>query len=265
MGPRAKPSAGSPKAALAIPPAASAPPEKSARRVTVSPSYAPGMPRSAVYFDLGLWGRWEGSEATVTGERRARDSGDAALYRQHRYARHEPECSCGKATLVRQLGAGARPVAREPPDGRGPERLDQLRPALGGRARAQRDEVRQLGHGVEVARLGEPLEAESVEGVAGQQPQVGVHARERARLAVVQQEALVHRLENERVVAVEATGRRVGDGVRPERRVHRAGDLGEGAHATSANASRAASSVRRTCSSPCTSDGNHASYCDGGG
>src|SRR3954451_18633041 len=69
MGPRAKPSAGSPKAALAIPPAARAPPLNSARRVTVSPSYAPGMPRSAVYFDFGLWGRSEGSLAIYRGQK----------------------------------------------------------------------------------------------------------------------------------------------------------------------------------------------------
>src|SRR5438874_6912542 len=48
-------------AAVAIPPAATTPPVKRARRVTVSPSYAPGMPRSAVYGDLRDWGRLEGS------------------------------------------------------------------------------------------------------------------------------------------------------------------------------------------------------------
>jgi hypothetical protein len=37
-------------AAVAIPPTASAPPLKRRRRVTVSPSYAPGICRSAVYF-----------------------------------------------------------------------------------------------------------------------------------------------------------------------------------------------------------------------
>src|SRR3954465_14993817 len=155
MGPRAKPSAGSPKAALAIPPAASAPPEKSARRVTVSPSYAPGIPRSAVYFDFGLWGRWEGSEATVSGERRAGDSGDAALYRQHRYARHEPECSCGKAVLPRHLRARPGAAARDPPHGRLPERLHQFAAALRLGAGAERDQIRQLGHRVQVPGLRE--------------------------------------------------------------------------------------------------------------
>src|SRR4051812_5162222 len=200
-----------------MPPAASAPPLKSARRGTGSPSYAPGMPRSAVYLDFGLWGRWEGSEATVRRGKRARDSGDAALYRQHGYARHERECSCGKPVLLRHFGARARPIPREPPLGRGPELLDQVVAVLGGGAGAERDQVRQLGHGVEVAGLREPLQPERVEGVAGQQSQVGVHPRERARLRVVQEEALVDGLEHEGVLALETPGRRVVDGVRPQR------------------------------------------------
>jgi hypothetical protein len=49
IGPRAKPSAGSAKAAAAIPPAPCAVRFMKARRDTVSPSKAPGMPRSTVY------------------------------------------------------------------------------------------------------------------------------------------------------------------------------------------------------------------------
>ena len=47
-GPSAKPSAGSAKAAVAAMPRPWAPPVIRRRRVTVSPSKAPGMPRSAV-------------------------------------------------------------------------------------------------------------------------------------------------------------------------------------------------------------------------
>src|SRR5438874_6231110 len=52
-GPRAKASAGRTKADAATAPATFADPTMKRRRVTVSPSYAPGISRSAVYFDLG--------------------------------------------------------------------------------------------------------------------------------------------------------------------------------------------------------------------
>jgi hypothetical protein len=48
-GPRAKPSAGSTKAETATAPATLTVPVMNRRRVTVSPSKAPGIPRSAVY------------------------------------------------------------------------------------------------------------------------------------------------------------------------------------------------------------------------
>src|SRR3954453_9191595 len=51
--PTAKPSAGSVKAATAVIPAPCAVSVMKRRRVTVSPSNAPGTPRSAVYLDLG--------------------------------------------------------------------------------------------------------------------------------------------------------------------------------------------------------------------
>src|SRR3954452_19546766 len=63
IGPSAKPSAGRAKAADARPPAAKAPPVIRPRRVTVSPSKAPGMFRSAVYGDflfLGAGAIWSG-------------------------------------------------------------------------------------------------------------------------------------------------------------------------------------------------------------
>src|SRR5687767_7446117 len=52
IGATANPSAGSPKAALATPPTVSALSSMKRRRVTVSPSKAAGMPRSAAYGDL---------------------------------------------------------------------------------------------------------------------------------------------------------------------------------------------------------------------
>src|SRR5271167_1700109 len=52
IGPIAKPSAGSTKAAVATAPAPLAVTVMNLRRVTVSPSNAPGMPRSSVYLDF---------------------------------------------------------------------------------------------------------------------------------------------------------------------------------------------------------------------
>src|ERR1700690_2274090 len=52
IGPIAKASAGSAKPIVASAPAPCAVPVMNRRRVTVSPSKAPGIPRSAVYFDL---------------------------------------------------------------------------------------------------------------------------------------------------------------------------------------------------------------------
>src|SRR4051812_26339830 len=74
----ANPSAGSAKAAVATPPAAAAPPLKSARRVTVSPSYAPTQPRSAVYGDF-FFLRLEGSAMFFPGG----ISGSERNYRRH--------------------------------------------------------------------------------------------------------------------------------------------------------------------------------------
>src|SRR3954451_16991553 len=55
-GPSAKPSAGRTKAAVATAPVRWTVPVMKRRRVTVSPSNAPGMPRSAVYLDLASLG-----------------------------------------------------------------------------------------------------------------------------------------------------------------------------------------------------------------
>ncbi len=54
IGPIAKPSAGSVKDIAATAPAAWAEPVMKRRRVTVSPSYAPGMLRSRVYLEACL-------------------------------------------------------------------------------------------------------------------------------------------------------------------------------------------------------------------
>ena len=71
--------------------------------------------------------------------------------------------------------------------------------AVGVELRAERDQVRELADGRKVAQPGELLEADRVEVVAGQQPQIGVGAHDHARLAVVEEIALANRLDHERV------------------------------------------------------------------
>ncbi len=97
----------------------------------------------------------------------------------------------------------------------------------------------------------------------------------------MEQVALVDRLDEQRVVvlvagragagrgdgAVRAVVGRRGEGAcqQPARAPHLAGQSVEHAHAISANAAAAASTVRFTCSGVWASDGNQASNCDGGG
>src|SRR3954451_7157103 len=104
--------------------------------------------------------------------------------------------------------------------------------------------------------LGKAFQADGVERVARQQPQVRVHLpREAARLAVVHEEALVYGLERECAVACELREFRGGFArERPQRLVY---DSAEAAHAL--NAFRAASIVRSTCSGVCAREGNQAS------
>src|SRR3712207_5479876 len=114
IGPSAKPSAGSAKAAEAMPPAASAPPVNSPRRVTVSPSYAPGMPRSTVYGDFRLWGGLDGS-ATRT----AHDI--AGTWRGAAKSAPDAEWELFRPVLVRQRARRLLPqLVRRAPFGIGP-------------------------------------------------------------------------------------------------------------------------------------------------
>src|SRR3954464_2408098 len=76
----------------------------------------------------------------------------------------------------------------------GPEAGNATRLAGGVCLRATGDQIRQLGVGGRAAELGQPRQSRGVERVSGQQPQVRLHARERARLAVVELVALANRL-----------------------------------------------------------------------
>ena len=153
---------------------------------------------------------------------------------------------------------------------------------LGARLGAQRDDVGQLADGLDVAQLRQPREAQRVEPVARQQREIGLDRPEQARRAVVQQLALADGLDHEGDVGLAAARARPGRGGGAQRAVlGRRGPQGVGQQAAlrqqggvhggqrhAQNASRkaaaAASTVRSTCSASCASDGNHASYCDGG-
>ena len=280
IGPIAKASAGSVKPAAINAPAPWTVPVMKRRRVTVSPSNAPGMPRSAVYLDLlGL--RVGANDApgpgarkdTVKPWRRARRAppGGPRAGRSGEHQRLRLDVA-----IVGAVTDGARPGA--------PERLAARAIATADEQRAQRDDVGQLADGVEVAERDEALEPERVEAVAGEQREVAIVAGHDPPGPVVQQEPLVDRLDQELVfvrVRLRARpggrdprrGHAVARGRRPldraaQRLALRRDDLAEAlerAHASTANASAAASIVRSTCSASCASEGNHASNCDGGG
>ena len=71
----------------------------------------------------------------------------------------------------------SRRTGRDRRGARVPDGLGALRVALGVGLRAERDHVGELGHRVEVAERGEPLEAERVQAIAGEQREVGVDGR----------------------------------------------------------------------------------------
>src|SRR4051794_36940281 len=245
IGPRAKPRAGSPMAAVATPPAASAPPVTNIRRVTVSPSNAPSMPRSLVYgerFFLAGSGTGLGVRFNARGTLQST---------KRRSLQGAVESFSGP------LAATARELSRAG----GPQLFYQLGTPLRVREGTEGYQVGELGHRLQVAGGGELLQAQRVEGVAGQQAGVLVHALEGTRLLIVEEIALVDRLEHEGALAVEAVAVGAVDRVRAQGGVERRDDLRQSAHD---RAFRAASSVRSTCSSVCASEGNQASYCDGG-
>ena len=188
IGPSAKPSAGRVNAEAAMAPAVCAVPVMNRRRVTVSPSKAPGIRRSRVYLDFFGFRRSAMERRGASAAIQAR----AEPYRQHGDGRHKPD-SHGKSARLRHISGrppGDRPQrprraglqrprrglrglmigACAPAHGdrsRLPHRLGQVGPR-GGRVRlgAQGDDVGQLGDRREVPKAGETGEAERVELVA---------------------------------------------------------------------------------------------------
>jgi hypothetical protein len=120
-------------------------------------------------------------------------------------------------------GAGGRTCA-EGCRRRGPN-LAVARQAVGPQLGAVRDQRRQVGDGLDRPGLSDADEAVGVEVIAEQERGVVVSRREQARAAVVEQVALVDRLQPERVpLLAERREDRLGlalagraQGVRPER------------------------------------------------
>src|SRR3954469_22989791 len=143
--PTGKPRAGSVNEAAATAPAPCAVSVMKRRRVTVSPSKAPGISRSAVYFDFG----------SLRGEATTRRT-----------------ISTGTGS---QTSAGALP--RGSPDGAGarlPGGAGRPGIALGVGLRGTRDHAGEDVDRLEVAELGQAGHAERVQAVAGEQREVGI-------------------------------------------------------------------------------------------
>ena len=159
IGPSAKPSAGSTIAAVATAPPVCAVPVMKRRRVTVSPSKAPGIWRSAVYFDLAACGLALGS-CEARGATAAREP-----YRRHSRQRPAVRCALSAAprrtrsaasrSARRRAGRAARPRPWRPSSSRRRPSRSRSLPAsqaacassaspLGLGLRAQRDDVGQL-------------------------------------------------------------------------------------------------------------------------
>src|SRR3954453_18343052 len=228
-GPRAKPSAGRTNAAVATAPVRCTVPVMKRRRVIVSPSNAPGMPRSAVYLDLAsLRSAMAGARTLAPGQFTLPTPSASGRSADRRHVAAEAARSRAQGLRgVRRTGARGvfrRPqrAVRAPPDGgdsRLPGGVREVGAALGPGLRAERDDVGQLGHRVEVAEGGQAREAERVEVVAREQEEVAVVVAQEAPRAVVQKVALTDRLYDERDL-VGVTGRAgSGGGNRAKRRV----------------------------------------------
>ena len=184
--------------------------------MTVSPSKAPGMPRSSGVLALGLF-------ASV-----GHGAGGEQYRREGRTGAHlgpEPagRSACGTAARGRAAASGsparaaafaaASPGAVPWPTAAAP--ACQIAPARSGSPSAwawaaSGDHVGELGDGGEVAQLRQPGEAERVEPVAGEQREVGVVRAHDAAGAVVLEVALDDRLHEQRVVGLAAGGARAG-------------------------------------------------------
>jgi hypothetical protein len=109
----------------------------------------------------------------------------------------------GKRSLGRLAPAPVPPQTRFLAAAKGRSRrcphLAVARQAVGPELRAERDQRRQVGDRLDRARVGDPHQPMGVEIVAEQERRVGIGGREQPRLPVVEEVALVDRLEPEGV------------------------------------------------------------------
>src|SRR4051795_700656 len=203
-GPSAKPSAGRTKAAVATAPVTLTAPVMNRRRVTVSPSNAPGMPRSAVYLDLAsLRSAMAGgrtlapAKSTVRNRRPAGRSADPRHVAGETARRRAQRFGGLRGALAGGfLRVPDAPVGAPADGGRAglPRRLGELGAALRMGPRAQRDHIGQLRDGLEVAEGGKALKPDRVEVVAGEQEEVRVVVVQEPAHRVVEEVALADRL-----------------------------------------------------------------------
>ena len=154
-----------------------------------------------------------------------------------------------------------RTVADDP-HARLPDRGRAVGIALGVRLGGERDHVGELADRLEVAQLGQPREPERVQAIAREQRQIGVVGPDDAAGRVVQEIALADRLDEQRVGRLVAGGaapaaatspvapsrrrgrRRLGEQSAAARAISSASRSSVLAHAISAKAAAAASTVR---------------------
>jgi hypothetical protein len=100
---------------------------------------------------------------------------------------------------AKPVPAAARGLATAEGRRRCRPRFSVARQAVGPQPRAERDQSRQVGYGLDRSRLGDADEPVGVEVVTEQERGVRVGGREQARSPVVQEVALVDRLQPEPV------------------------------------------------------------------
>ena len=187
------------------------------RRVTVSPSNAPGhaaVERCTCSSAL--------SRPSAIGRRTISPPGRGAVHgaavralapRRSAAARRSPAARLGGLELrVRAMPTAATPAARRAARSASPSAWAW---------RSERDDVGELGDGLEVAELGEPGQPQRVEPVARQQREVRILRAHHAPGGVVLQVALADRLDEQRIFALAARGAGPGGGRGAEGAVRR--------------------------------------------
>ena len=200
--PAAKPSAGSRNAEAATAPAPCAVSVMNRRRVTVSPSKAPGICRSAVYLDFGVL---RGSDTNgVSGRERRRTISPGGRARDPTGRRATPPWRPRAP-----VWSHGRPRRRPPPTPRRPE-PGRPRRGIGHTARSGRRARPPRRASPSSARRASPSAYRRSPASSARSGSLG--GADHAALAVVLQVALADRLDQQRVLARPAAASAVGAG-----------------------------------------------------